>query len=328
MPSEDVFHQEPRRRKRTPAGRALFTMLLTLAVGLFLNADRISLTAERQPFGWKRTWAMRVMEPVQDVSHWTGLNQPRRLLAAATHNEDPPLPKSTESVVTAPPTTVASVTTTTLPQVLRVPTREAPLRILAIGDSLSGWTGPALTDELEGRPVSIDADFQVGTGLARPDVTNWPAVLQQKVTADDPDVVVLTFGGNDDQDMNGPNGHVTVGTAAWAAEYERRVAQVLAIAQSRHRLVYWVGVPLVRKAHLEAAATVMNAIAQREVAARPGAHYIDARKILSPTGEFEAYLGDSKIREADGVHPTLSGVKLEMAPVVAQLILQFHLPPG
>ena len=326
---------EPEPRRRAPAGHALGAVIVALLLGSLLNADRLDHTARTQPFGWQRTWATRVTGPLKAVSHATGLHLPRRFLAELAGNEDPPPPEDTRTVVTVPPTTAptgpatgtapaSSTTTTTTTVPARTPTAEEPLRVLVVGDSLMGWMGPALSSSLEGRPVAITEDWEVGSGLARPDVVNWPVRLAEDLERHDPEVVVIGFGGNDAQDMVGPEGRVTVGSPEWRAEYQRRVAQVLTAVEARGRSVYWIGLPLTTRGSIEEAAPAMADAARTEISARPWAHYVDSRSILSPDGAYTAYLpdgsgGEVKVREDDGVHPNLAGARRLVAPVVEAL---------
>lgn len=323
---EHLFPPEPTPRRRVPAGQAALTILIALLVGLLLNADRIDRTAHSQPFGWQRTWAVRLTGPIKAVADATRLNKPRELLADAAGNELGPPPEDASSVSTVPPAAADAPTTTTQPVSYRQPTAAEPLRVLVIGDSLMGWIGPAIAAELDGDPIDVEQDWQVGSGLARPDVINWPARAADDVASKQPDVVVVGFGGNDAQDMSTDDGRVVVGTQAWAAEYQRRVAQILNAIEAPGRTVYWVGLPITTRANIEAAAPAMARAVETEVSARPWAHYIDTRPLLAGAdGQYATYLPDAsgkdvKVREDDGVHPNLAGAKRMVAPLVEALI--------
>lgn len=324
LTDERNFPKEPVPRRRHPAGQALAVMLSTLLVACLLNADRLDHTAHIQPLGWQRSLDLHLTGPLKAISDHTFLNRPRRWLSHQVGNADPPPPLDTKTVVTAPPL-VAGTTTTTAPLAVRTPTAADPVRILVAGDSLMGWIDPALTQAFGSRPVKISEDFQIGTGLARPDVTDWPRTLAQDVVKYDPEVVVVGFGGNDAQDMSTDDGRVTLGSQAWAAEYQRRVAQVLDAVAKPGRTVYWIGLPVTTRSNIEEAAPAMRKAEQTEIAARPWAHFIDSRKTLSPGNKYTAYLpdgsgGEVKVREDDGVHPNLAGATRIVAPLVEDLI--------
>jgi hypothetical protein len=319
-----VFPAEPVPRRRVPAGQALVVVAIALLVASLLNADRLAYTARTQPFGWQRTWAMRVTDVLATTSDTLRLNRPRQFLAGLADNEDPPPPNPTADVEIVRPGS-GGVTTTTRPPEFRVPTDDDPVRILVAGDSLMGFIGPALVNELDGYPVAVTEDWKVSTGLARPDVLNWPAQLQADMAQYDPEVVILGFGGNDMQDMDTENGRVALGTEAWKTEYQRRVAQVLNAVEAPHRTVYWIGLPVTTRDNIEQAAPIQAEAVRAEISARPWAHYVDTRPILSPDGTYTMYLVDPdgtevKVREGDGVHPNLAGATRMVGPVVDAVI--------
>ncbi len=314
-------------RRTMPAGRALVVILAALVVGSLLNAERIHVTAGAQPLGWQRTWAMRVTGPLQAVSRATRLDVPREVLARATGAPELIQPEDTRTVVTAPPVAPVApeATTTTVPPVeVRAPSVAEPLRVHMAGDSLIIPIGPAILERFDGQPVEITEGYQAATGLARPDVLNWPARLATDLAALDPDVVVVGFGGNDAQPMVTADGNVAPGTDEWAAEYQRRVAQVLDAIEREGRTLYWMGLPVTTADNIEAAAPAMAAAVLAEVAVRPWAHYVDTNEVLSPGGSYAAYLPDGsggqvKMRQDDGVHLTTAGATRVVEPLAELL---------
>lgn len=329
MTDEHKYPPETEPRRRTTAAQALAAILVALLLASLLNAERLDYTARTQPFGWQRTWAMRITGVLETTSSALLLDRPRQFLAERAGNEDPPPPEPTEGVEIVRPDggPGGSVTTTTQPPEFRVPSDDAPVRILVAGDSLMGFIGPALVKELEGRPVEVVEDWKVATGLARPDVLNWPAQLEADMAQHDPEVVILGFGGNDMQDMASDAGRVAVGTEAWKVEYQRRVAQVLNAVEAPHRTVYWVGLPMTTRSDIEQAAPMQAAAVQTEISARPWAHFIDTRPLLSPDGEYTMYLPDEdgndvKVREGDGVHPNLAGARRMITPAAEAIVVE------
>ena len=324
---EHTFPPEPVARRRAPAGQALAVMLASLLVACLLNADRLDHTAHIQPFGWQRTVVLHLTGPLKSISDATLLNRPRKWLSHSAGNTDPPPPIDTKTVVTAPPIdgSASGPTTTTRPLVVRTPTAADPVRILVAGDSLMGWIKPALVQQFGDRPVAVTEDFKIGTGLARPDVTNWPVQIKDDAASTDPEVVVVGFGGNDAQDMSTDDGRVHLGTKAWAAEYQKRVAQILNAVEKPGRTVYWIGLPITTRSNIQEAAPAMRKAEKTEIAARPWAHFIDTYKTLSPDGTYTQYLPDAggtevKVREGDGVHPNLAGANRVVGPLVEALI--------
>lgn len=339
---EDQFPPEPTQRKRVPAGYAILVMLATLLVVVFLDADGLMTTAERQHQGLQRTLTVGVMRPIRGVASLLGLTGPRAWVARVSGHSQSTGFSSTEGVRLAgqqrpsPTGGAAAATTTTIPS-YRTPTRADPLRVLVAGDSLSGYLGPSLNTALSGLPATVTADQRVGTGLARPDVIDWPKELQNDMAADKPDVVVLFIGGNDDQDLRTPTGWIPIGqTAEWKAEYQRRIAQIMDIVAKPGVSVYWVGLPAMGKAHLNEYVPTINSLIQTEANARPGSvTFVDSGKALNgPDGTFVTYLPDAngrdvEVRAPDGVHPTPAGMDRIVSLFAPGLISLRHLnaPP-
>ncbi len=99
-------------------------------------------------------------------------------------------------------------------------------KITVAGDSISVGLGAALRG-----PVGDTAVVKVigveGTGLARPDTFDWPKRLTELARDFPPQVLVLSLGSNDAQDLLDGNGKVVAAAAdkaAWDAEYSRRLA--------------------------------------------------------------------------------------------------------
>jgi len=149
-------------------------------------------------------------------------------------------------------------------------------------------SGSSLIDQLSSNPaVGIigPPDTHISTGLARPEVFNWPAYLQNIVTADQPNAVVLTFGANDDQTLTGEGGGESFGSPAWQAEYRRRIGGLMDVVtgSASHRRLFFVGIPPVRDAARFANDYVLiNNLINSEAQARPGrVYYVDTVAALA-----------------------------------------------
>lgn len=342
----DQFPSEPTPRRRVPAGQAILVALATLVTVLFLDADGLMLTAERQEQGLQRTLTVGIMRPIRGVADALGLTAPRAWVTKAAGKDQSSEFTSTKGVKIAAkhrsdPATNGSVpgsdsttTTTTLPQ-YRTPSPSDPLRILVAGDSLAGYLGPSLNSALSGLPATVIPDQHVGTGLARPDVVDWPKELQHDMEADDPDVVVLFIGGNDDQDLRTTDGWLPISRIdEWKVEYQRRIAQIMDIVAQPGVSVYWVGLPAMGKEHLNQYVPTINDLIRTEAEARPhSVTYVDAGKALNgPDGGFATFLPDSsgrqvEVRAGDGVHPTLAGMNRIVSLFAPDLIESRHLRP-
>ncbi|HEX9993409.1 MAG TPA: DUF459 domain-containing protein [Acidimicrobiales bacterium] len=339
-------------RRRVPAGQAIATMVVALLLAAVVDADGLVAVAERQPFGTTRDVALAVTRPLQRVADATRLNRPARWLADATDEDRPelatpvtlaPTTTATEAAPTtaAPPgegrpgTTVPPpTTTTTTDPPRRRPTAEQPLRVWMAGDSLMGNLATAIGRMVSGDPrYDLRVRYEVGTGLARPDVLDWPATVAGEVQQEDPDVVILLFGGNDAQDMQADGRYLSFGSPEWQAEYRYRVALTMDQAAQGGRTVIWVGLPYTTRDELNQAFTIFNEIARTEAGKRDDVRFFDIVPALTPTGAFEEFRPDPdggtlRARERDGVHVTIDGWSLVAPLLLATVADEYHLLPG
>ncbi len=347
----------PNRDGTVSAGRVVVTVLATLGIASLLCADTIVQVAERQPFGTGRDVALLVARPVRSVSHGLGLHLPRLWLGELTSHEDLPtsaagadikVPSSTTTIGPVRPglddkgdglistTTVTTVPVPTTLPLRRVPTAETPLRVAMYGDSLMGNISEGFGRLVRGdNRITLHPDFRVSTGLARPDVLDWPAYLQMVLPTDNPEVIYLQFGGNDDQAMQRPDGSIAeLGSPEWRDEYARRVGLVMDVAGQGDRSVVWLGLPAERKATLHIVKDIMNDVAREQARLRPRVVFVDTIPVLSPGGAYSEVITtpDGRVvdtRAADGVHLSQDGADLLAPTLLAAIATDWNLAvPG
>ncbi|MGH8957525.1 MAG: SGNH/GDSL hydrolase family protein [Acidimicrobiia bacterium] len=299
-----------------PAGNAIFITLVALFLGLLLNAPDIMETARRQEAGWKRDLAVAAAKPFDFLSQLLSLDAPHDVIDAALGRE-PIVPSTTTSTLTAMPasTTSPEVTTTTTATARRTVSVSDPLRLFIGGDSMVGQFGPMLANEAEktGYIDVTEVVYEFDSGLTRTDFLDWPARLRQVSAAQDPDAIVLFFGGNDAQAIQIDGTWHEYGTAEWLTEYRRRVADLMAELTSDHRDVYWIGMPIVRSDSFREKVATMNEIYESEATAHPGVSYINTWDVFTgPDGGFSEYLTNDEgdlvdMRLNDGIHLTTAG---------------------
>jgi len=186
------------------------------------------------------------------------------------------------------------------------------------GDSLSGYLGPELVNEVASAgAVRGFVDTHNGTGLTSPNFVDWSQVARQQVSADHPDAVVVMLGGNDFQNMVQSSGNVvSLGTAAWTQEYQRRIEICLRIwLQGGARRVYWLSLPPARNAAWSAAYAQINVAAQRAAADVSGARYVDIINLVTDHGRYADFVNTADgqpvlVREPDGLHLNPAGSAL------------------
>jgi hypothetical protein len=215
------------------------------------------------------------------------------------------------------------------------PTAKYPLRLLVAGDSLVGFLGPELIDEVSRlTPARGFVDSHNGTGLTRPDFVDWSIVARQEMRSDNPDATVVMIGGNDFQNMTLPNGRFFLaGTPAWTREYERRATICMQIwARQGNRRIYWLSVPPARDAGWAHDDTQINLALRRAAARVPGAEFVDMLGPVTDHGRYADFVKvngqETLIREPDGVHLNVAGSALVAHEIRAVLAEQWHFVRG
>jgi len=323
--------EEVEGRRTASAGQAITVVLLTLLIAAFVNADSLVASIEGQSFGTSRTVGLALAKPVRTISHWTGLNRPRHLIDDLVNRIES---KSTKEASPKTAPAARAATTTTIPP-RRVPTAQQPLKVWLAGDSMMGSISESFIDKDGGNPlISATENYQIGTGLARPDVYNWPAAIAKEMTSVNPDVVILIFGANDDQDIQVAGHTLPLQSPQWQQEYASRVNQILDETANGVRQVIWLGVPAVRRPRLNQTKDFINSIIQAAAKAHPNVTYLDTGALLDgPGNSFTTYLHSASgqaiaVRDSDGIHITLGGADL-VTPVLQADIEQFwRLPVG
>jgi hypothetical protein len=176
-------------------------------------------------------------------------------------------------------------------------------------------------------------DGHVSTGLARPEVFNWPAYLAG-ISADlKPDVMVLTFGSNDDQTLTGAGGGQPFGSDGWQAEYHRRVGGLMDQVIADDTTLFWVGIPpIADTARYTDHYRLINDIIRQEAQRRVGrVVFVDTvAAIGTPDGGYAPYLPNTEgalvqMRTTDGIHFTRAGGDRIAAAVLASMQAAFDL---
>jgi len=322
---------EPPRRLMA-AGHVLLVGLICLSIGWALNAQGVKKTAHGQPIGWRRDVAVFFADPVASLSSFFQLSRPREALQSALGREGD---DDINTALPSPTTPDAGGTTTTIQTAF---SPDDPMRVWIGGDSLAIRSGESMIEDLpplSGGAIEVvvpQIQQQVATGLARPEVLNWPEHLRSETERDDPDVVVLTVGINDAQPLTGEGGVGPFGTEEWQAEYRRRVGGLMDQVLGEGRTLVWVGIPIVRDGGRDAQFQVINEIVRSEAELREGrVLFVDIYEMFKDhNGNYAEYLANDageivKYREPDGIHLTPAGGDRVAAEVFGTIAENFDL---
>jgi uncharacterized protein len=254
-------------------------------------------------------------------------------VAEGSSSTEPSASPATEPVESTVATTVAptmSTTTTTTP----TPSEGTPARILVVGDSDAGTFGPYLKELLDDTGVAeTTVDYKVSSGLSRPDFFDWPAHLRAQLPDVDPDIVVVTFGGNDAQGMARADGSFpsewsdpVAARETWFPEYERRAGEVMDLLAAEGRTVVWVGIPNDDNPDVTARLEVQDEAVRAAIAQRPRVVFVDTwARFSSGNGGWAEYVIDPRdgagkdVRAEDGFHLNENGAEI-LALDIAEVI--------
>lgn len=225
---------------------------------------------------------------------------------------------------TAGPTVVQSAPPTTeTPIETGPPSAENPAQLLVVGDSDAGTFGPYLETLMDDSDVvDSEIDYKVSSGLSRPDFFDWPEYVRGKLAESDPDIVVVTFGGNDAQGMATRAGEFPPewadpvgGRETWFPEYRRRAGEFVDLLGER--TIIWVGIPNDDNPQVTARLEVQDEAVRSALAARPHVVFVDTwRRFSGRDGNWAEYVIDPRdgegkpVRAGDGFHLNETGAEI------------------
>ena len=212
------------------------------------------------------------------------------------------------------------------------PTAADPAKVFIVGDSDAGTFGPYLEELLDGTQiVNTELNYKVSSGLARPDFFDWPAELRETLPEADPDIVVVTFGGNDAQGLAVVDGEFIIGDpvaneAEWTEEYTSRAGEVMDLLLEDGRTVIWVGIPNDDNPEVTERMAIQDQAAKAAAAARPEVIFIDTwTRFSGRDGGWAEFVIDPRdgegkdVRAGDGFHLNTTGAEI-LALDIAQAV--------
>jgi len=254
----------------------------------------------------------------------------------------------TDASVTSSPSSTANLDggATTLPDTTpvvtdppakqpTVPSASDPAEVLVFGDSDAAAFGPYLKKLLDETGIATTTvDSKTSSGLARPDFFDWPAHMHEVIPQINPDVVVVTFGGNDAQGLRNVDKSWAVShepaaggdDADWKAEYGKRVGEVMDYLSADNRTLVWVGIPNDDNPEVTARMKVQDDVVRAEAAKRPAVVFIDTwARFSGRNGGWAEFVIDPRdgvgkdVRQSDGFHLNTTGAEI-LAIDIAQAV--------
>jgi uncharacterized protein len=234
-------------------------------------------------------------------------------------------PAAASTLTTASPTVPTTAAPATTVPATGPPSADNPARLLVMGDSDAGTFGPYLESLMDDTGVvDSEVDYEVSSGLSRPDFFDWPAHATGKLEEIDPDIVVVTFGGNDAQGMATLDGEFPTewadpvgGRDTWYPEYRRRAAEFADLLAGDDRTIIWVGIPNDNNPAVTKRLEVQDQAVRAALAERPDVIFVDTwRRFSGRDGNWAEYVIDPRdgrgkdVRADDGFHLNESGAEI------------------
>lgn len=234
------------------------------------------------------------------------------------------------------PTTTSTVSITTVPAshsnaLSNVPTTvSGRCTVLEIGDSLGNDLGWGLARELGNDHVLrlVQAD-KSSSGLTTPWFYNWPAKEKVLLAQYHPQLVIATFGGNDEQNLR-VNGHVVAfGSAPWITAYTKIVTGIATAATKSGAYVLWVGMPIMQPNTYRANMVLINSVFLKVEQAVPGMTFLPTWDLFANAqGQYadNARVNQvpSVLRSTDGIHFSYVGENVIATYVAHELAQVYH----
>ncbi len=228
--------------------------------------------------------------------------------------------------ISVAPVSTSTTTTELKPKAKTTPSAATPAELYIAGDSDAGTFAPYL-DKLMRQTgmVKTTLDYKVSSGLSRPDFFDWPAHFAQQIPAVNPDIVVVTFGGNDAQGLRNVDKTWAVqhspgsggDDADWRAEYAKRVGAAMDYLGGDNRTLIWVGIPNDDDPLNTARLQVQNEVVVAEAAKRPKVVFVDTwNRFSGLSGGFASSVQDPRdhqfkeVRRSDGFHLNQTGAEI------------------
>ncbi len=198
--------------------------------------------------------------------------------------------------------------------VANIPDYGKKVKILLIGDSMMmEGLGPTLQKALRKRSdVEVVREGRYSSGLSKPDFFNWPENLKKLLEKHAPDMLIISLGANDTQDIMVGKKRFRIDTDGWERVYAIRVLNFLELATENNRKVLWVSLPIMGPMPYGNRTKLINAITADMSAFYPAVAYENIEHLLTKNGKYTSFIKDKdnktiRLRSKDNIHVSTAG---------------------
>ncbi len=237
-----------------------------------------------------------------------------------------PIPGGASDSTTTNASTSTSTTSTTLPPLAVI----GHCTVLEIGDSLGNDLGWGLARQLgHDHAVRLVQADKSSSGLLTPWFYDWAHKEKVLLAQYKPQLVIVTFGANDEQNLR-VNGHVLAfGSAPWVTAYTELVTKIASAATKSGAYVLWVGMPIMQPNGYRQGMVQINSVFAKVAAAVPGMTFLPTWDLFANAqGQFEDVARvngvPSVLRAADGIHFSYVGENVFATYVTRTIGVVYH----
>ena len=209
--------------------------------------------------------------------------------------------------------------------------RGDPVTVAVFGDSFGDGVWAALYQDLPRHGKYQVLRFsKEATGFTRYASLNLEDEATSQLKGQDVDVAVVVFGANDTQGIwDGHHGY-TLLSDGWKSIYGARMDRYVSVLRAHGAMVYWVGLPKMRKPDYDRQIADMSEFLAGRTA-QIGVPFLPTRPLsVDAAGQFNDYLSDPDSKEPrlmranDGVHMTFAGYERITAPLTTRIEAYVH----
>ena len=133
------------------------------------------------------------------------------------------------------------------------PPQNPVTHVLVLGDAIGGGLGAGLTRVTDPTGAyDVQIRFNEESGLARPEVYDWPATAAKILASNSYEVIVVMLGANDTQAIRADGQRIAFGEAGWAEAYGAQVDRLLEQLKPSNARILWTAAPPVRDPEYDA----------------------------------------------------------------------------
>jgi hypothetical protein len=199
-----------------------------------------------------------------------------------------------------------------------------PITVGVFGDSFGDGVWAALYHLLP-KDFHVLRFSKESTGFTRYASNNLEDTLHDQLAQGPVDVAVIDFGANDTQGIYDGAHAWPLLSEGWKNVYGARMDRFVNALRGQGAMVYWVGLPIMRKPEYDSQISGMLAFYDQRMT-ELGVPYIDVKKLSEDSsGQFDDYLtvaGASEprlMRAGDGIHMTMAGYERIAQPVADRI---------